>query len=474
MIKMLNWIGLDYDEGPQTGGPHSPYIQSERLDIYKKYADELLETKNAYRCFCTEERLKEMREFQTAAKKAPMYDRHCLYLDDKEIDEKLNKKTPFVIRQRIPSADTVKFKDQVRGVMSFSAKTLDDHVLLKSDGHPTYHLANVVDDYLMKITHVIRGEEWLPSTPKHILLYKAFNWDPPEFAHIPLLLNKDRTKLSKRQGHVSLEEYIKEGFLKEAIINFIAFLGWHPGGSEENEIFTLEELANIFSLDKVHKSGAIFDLEKLSWFNWQWRRKKYNQQLVDYAKKLDENAKIEHPKKGHYEYVFKNPDDEKAFFEERTGKLKQMCKPFLKDEYLKDDDKLRKALLTVEEKILRDEKNVNEYIGFYFKDIDYEVDLLTHEKMKVDYETAEKALKEIHSRINDFENFEAIEEIQNELLKIVEKLGLKNGQVLWPLRAALTGEKYSPGAFEAAWVLGKIDCEKRVKKALDKLEKAKR
>lgn len=471
LIKMLKWVGLDYDEGPKIGGPYEPYIQSKRFDTYKKYASELLNKKHAYRCFCTAERLEEMRKHQTQNKKAPMYDRHCLYLSDQEIQDNLDKQIPFVIRQKIPSAETVKFKDRIRGTMSFSAKTLDDHVLLKSDGYPTYHLANVIDDHLMKITHVIRGEEWLPSTPKHILLYRAFEWEQPEFAHIPLLLNKDRTKLSKRQGHVSLEEYIKEGYLKEAIINFIAFLGWHPGGSEENEIFTLKELEEAFSLNKVHKAGAVFDLEKLDWFNWQWKRAKYNRQLAEYAKKLEKNVQIENPKKGHYEYIFENPENKKAFFEERTGKLEQICKRFLSEKHLQNKEKLRKTLLTVEEKILRDEKNVDDYIKFYFEDIDYETELLTHQKMKVDYAMAKKALAHVYKSFENFDAFEDIQSIQNELFKVIKEMDVKNGQILWPLRAALTGEKYSPGVFEVAWVLGKQDCLKRIKKALNKLEK---
>lgn len=470
LIKMLKWIGLDYDEGPKIGGQYEPYIQSARFDTYKKYAFDLLDKKKAYRCFCTGERLEEMRKHQIEKKKAPMYDRHCLYLSDDEIQNNLDKKIPFVIRQKIPLAETIKFKDRIRGTMSFSAKTLDDHVLLKSDGYPTYHLANVIDDHLMKISHVIRGEEWLPSTPKHILLYRAFEWEPPEFAHIPLLLNKDRSKLSKRQGHVSLEEYINDGYLKEAIINFIAFLGWHPGGSEENEIFTLEELTKTFSLDKVHKAGAIFDLEKLDWYNWQWKRKKYNQQLIEYAKKLDENVKIEHPKKGHYNYVFNDQDNKEAFFEERTGKLMQICRGFIDEKYMENEEKLRKSLLTVEEKILRDKKNINDYIKFYFEEIDYETELLTHQKMKVDYEMAKKALLAVKDSFDTFDDFDNLEAIKEQLSKVVNDMGVKNGQVLWPLRATLTGEKYSPGVFEVAWVIGKKDCLKRIQKALNKLE----
>lgn len=471
LIEMLEWIGLEYDEGPEKDGPHEPYVQSQRLDVYKKYAEELLEKKVAYRCFCTEERLVEMRKHQMEHKKAPMYDRHCLYLSDEEIQKKLDEKAPFVVRQKIPSTDTVKFKDLIRGNVSFAAKTLDDQVLLKSDGYPTYHLANVVDDYLMKITHVIRGEEWLPSTPKHILLYKAFGWDAPEFAHIPLLLNKDRTKLSKRQGDVSLEEYIKKGYLKEAITNFIAFLGWHPGGDEENEIYSLEELIEHFSLEKVHKSGAIFDLEKLDWFNWQWNRRKYHESLSEFAHKLDDKVRIGNPKKGEYVYVFENKNLAETFFNQRTGKLIEMSGEYIPEKFRTEDEKLRKALLTIEEKVLRDVKNTEQHLKFYFIDIAYDTELLTHEKMNVDYEMAKKALQKVHDKFEKFEKFDDQEQIKNALMEAISELNVKNGQVLWPLRAALTGEKFSPGVFEVAWVLGKVESLKRIKQALDKLEK---
>ncbi len=473
LIEMLEWIGLDYDEGPNKEGPHAPYVQSERNDLYKKYAEELLEKKHAYRCFCTADRLSEMREHQEKSKKAPMYDRHCLYLSDEETQKNLDAKTPFVIRQKIPSSETVKYKDLIRGIISFAAKTLDDQVLIKSDGFPTYHLANVVDDHLMEISHVIRGEEWLPSTPKHILLYKAFGWTPPEFAHIPLLLNKDRTKLSKRQGDVSVEEYIKKGYGKEAIINFIAFLGWHPGGSEENEIFTLEELVKHFSLEKVHKAGAIFDIEKLDWINWQWNRRKYHTILKDKAHYLDPNVIIENPKKGEFVYKFNDPENTEKFFKERTDILLEMCDEYLDEKYKKNPEKIRKALVTIEEKILRDPKSTQEYLKFYFDDIDYDNELLTHEKMKVDYKTARKSLNEIYETFQNFDSFNDMDAIKNILMKIVAKLELKNGQVFWPLRAALTGEKFSPGVFEVAWVLGKDDFLKRTKQALDRLENTK-
>ena len=470
LMEMLDWAGITPDESPHKGGPYEPYIQSQRTEIYQKHAEELLEKKHAYRCFCTAERLTEMREHQEKSKKAPMYDRHCLYLSDEEIQKNIDEGKPFVVRQKIPSEKLVKFNDLVRGNVTFAAKTLDDHVLLKSDGFPTYQLANVIDDHMMEISHVIRGEEWLPSAPKHILLYEAFEWDPPEFAHIALLLNKDRTKLSKRQGDVSVEDYIKKGYSKEAIINFIVFLGWHPGGDSE-EILSLEELAEQFSIEKVHKAGAIFDIEKLDWFNWQWNRRKFHDELHEFAKNLDQNVQIESPKKGEFKYKFNDTKNAEEFFEHRTTELKTMCFNSLTDQYKEDDAFLRKVLLTVEEKILKDHKNINEYVSFYYEDKEYDAELLTHEKMKVDFDIARKALTKIHEKFTDFDAFDDEEKIKEILLAIVEELGFKNGQVFWPLRAALTGEQFSPGVFEVAWVLGKDKSLGRIQNALDKLEK---
>ncbi|MBT4055828.1 glutamate--tRNA ligase, partial [Candidatus Peregrinibacteria bacterium] len=285
LIKTLDWCDIHYDEGPilkgddiEQKGDVGPYIQSERSKLYTKHAEELIEKGHAYHCFCTKDRLDDLRQKQESAKQATMYDRHCCGLSREEAERRIEAGEKYVVRQKIPY-EHLKFKDLIRGNVQFDGKTIDDQVLVKSDGFPTYHLANVVDDHLMGITHVIRGEEWLPSTPKHIFLYKAFGWETPEFAHIPLLLNKDRSKLSKRQGDVAVEDYTKNGYLREAIINFVAFLGWHPGAGEENEILSMEELEEKFTLDRVHKSGAIFDIEKLDWYNWQWQKRLHNEEI---------------------------------------------------------------------------------------------------------------------------------------------------------------------------------------------------
>ena len=266
IIEVFNWLDLEFDEGPHVGGNSGPYIQSERLNIYHEHIDLLMDEGHAYRCFCTADRLDQMRKGQIAAGKNPMYDRHCRNLTAEESAKRAETES-FVVRLKIPDDETIPFTDGVRGLVSFETSVIDDQVLLKSDGYPTYHLANVVDDHLMEITGVIRGEEWLTSTPKHVYLYHCFNWELPNFYHLSLLLNKDRSKLSKRQGDVAVEDYRAKGFLPESLINYTALLGWHP--SDDQEFFTWEELLGKFDLQQASKSGAVFDIDKLVWLNKQ-------------------------------------------------------------------------------------------------------------------------------------------------------------------------------------------------------------
>lgn len=430
LIKTLEWVGLHHDEGP--------YRQSERTEIYKEHVQKLIDSGHAYRCFCTKERLDEMRKKQMERKQATMYDRKCADLPESEVKAKMEAGEPFVIRQKMPYK-TIKFKDLIRGNVQFDGKTIDDSVLMKSDGFPTYHLANVVDDHLMEITHVIRGEEWLPSTPKHIALYEAFGWTIPEFAHLPLLLNSDKTKLSKRQGHVAVEDYIKEGYSKEAIINFVAFLGWNPGGGEEKEIYTLKELESVFSLEKVHKAGAVFNIEKLDWFNWRWEKAKFEKETANMSP------------------------------EQKSEKLLEKCEQYLSEDQKKDKEKLLKALLTVEEKILKDPKETPNNIDFYFNLPKYTKELLTHEKMRVDLNQALLSLKKAQEDLSGLTDWTE-ESLKQTLLKTVQTLGVKNGQVFWPLRSALTGLEFSPGVFETAWVLGKEETLARIETAINKLK----
>ncbi|HAU40269.1 MAG: Glutamyl/glutaminyl-tRNA synthetase, glutamyl-tRNA synthetase [Candidatus Peregrinibacteria bacterium GW2011_GWF2_43_17] len=434
LLRTLKWFGIEYDEGP--------YFQSKRTEIYKKHAEALLEKGHAYKCFCTEERLTKMREDQIAKKRAPMYDRACLKLTPEEIEKKISAEEPFVIRQKMPSGGTIKFKDLVRGDMEFDPKTVDDQVLIKSDGFPTYHLANVVDDHLMGITHVIRGEEWLPSTPKHIALYNAFGWNPPTFAHLPLLLNPDKTKLSKRQGDVAAEDYMIKGYLKEAIINFIALLGWNPGTTEE--FFSLEDLIKKFSIERVQKAGAVFNLEKLDWLNGHYLRSKTPEDLAKLilprlqTKWFEETAFADIEEKN-----FDDPDEKTIYF--------------------------LKAVKTIQTRLKTLAEAPDMLKFFLIEEPPFDLALLLNEKMKVDKETATKALEESKKDLATLTEF-TLQQVQETLTGTIKRLGLKNGQVLWPLRVALTGEQYSPGTFEVIESLGKERTMKRIDLCLDKLQ----
>lgn len=269
--RILEWAGIPYDEGPSKGGNYGPYVQSERLPLYHKHAHDLIEKGEAYRCFCTEERLDQLKRSSNIRGIPPLYDRFCLNLTPQEVQHKLMSGVPHTVRMKVPSGVT-SFTDIVRGAVSFNNAFVNDQILVKSDGFPTYHLASVVDDHLMEISHVIRGEEWLASTPKHVMLYNQFGWDVPRFAHLPLLLNPDKSKMSKRQGDASVDHYIEREYLPESVVNFVAFIGWAP--EDTQEIFTLEQLIEKFSLERVHKGGAIVNINKLDWFNGQHLRAK--------------------------------------------------------------------------------------------------------------------------------------------------------------------------------------------------------
>jgi glutamyl-tRNA synthetase len=261
----FQWLGIPYDEGGQKGGPYAPYKQSERLPLYKEYIEQLLEKGAAYYCFCTSERLTQMRDAQQKAGQLTRYDRHCVHLPKEEVNARLAKGEAAVVRLKVPDEGVSRWDDAIRGPVEFQLTAVDDQVLMKSDGFPTYHFAVVVDDHLMKISHVLRGEEWISSTPKHLLVYAAFGWQPPVFAHMPLIRNADKSKLSKRKNDVSILSYRQKGYLPEALLNFIALLGWsHP---ESKEIFSFEEFLKVMSLDRIQKTGPIFDTKKLDWMN---------------------------------------------------------------------------------------------------------------------------------------------------------------------------------------------------------------
>jgi len=438
IIEVLNWAGVEYQEGVflENGeiiqkGEHGPYIQSERLDIYKKYAQDLVSKGFAYYCFCSEDDLNKMREEQIAQKKAPMYDRRCMNLTKEEVQEKISNGAPYVIRQKINTEGMTVYDDMVRGRIEFKNELLDDQILIKSDGYPTYNFANVVDDHLMNITHVFRGEEYVSSTPKYIQLYQNFNWEVPEVAHLPLLLNPDKTKLSKRQGDVSVEDYIKKGYLKEAIINFVALLGWNLGDGSVQEVFSLEELERVFDIKRVHKAGAVFDLKKLDWLNAQYIKKLSIDDL--YEKTLN---------------LFETKDFYNSASEDK-----------------KTDDYLKKVL-TVEQERLIKLSDVGEENKFFFID-EFEINAddmrwkdSTNEATKENLEKAKNIL------INISEDEWTLEKIEASLL---EAAGDKRGDLLFPLRAVLTGEKRSPSPFQVSWVLGREESLKRIEKGLASL-----
>jgi glutamyl-tRNA synthetase len=446
----LKWAGLQYDEGPDIGGPYGPYVQSKRLDLYKKYAQELINKRSAYYCFCSDETLEQMRQEQTARKQAPKYDRRCCTLDKNEIQKKLKTNEPYTIRMKIPEGRKIEVDDIVRGKIVYKSDELDDQVILKSDGYPTYHLAVVVDDHLMQISHVTRTEEWLPSTPKHILLYEYFGWETPKWAHLPLLLNTDKTKMSKRKGDVALEEYTHKGYLPQAMVNYLAFLGWNPG--TEKEIYSMEELLKDFDLKKVHKAGAIFNVEKLNWYNQYYIRQidldKLTQECLPY---IIENGSIT-PRFDHgFDLgAFKGPFVVKEF---------EICqsKEKISFDYIK-------KIVALEKERIGTLAEMGDNTKFFFELPDYEKGLLkwkqmTDEEIKKSLSDSKKIISEIPDGKFNLEN------IKNELLEQA-KLYKDRGVLLWPLRVALSGQKNSPPPFEIAQILGKNKSLERIEKAI--------
>jgi len=424
MLATLEKIGLAADESPIIGGPFKPYRQSERLSIYKKYAEELVKKGKAYYCICTQERLATMRQEQQAQKKVPRYDRVCFH-QQKEITEKITKeKIPYVIRLLVPEGE-IKFKDVIRGEITIQCKDIDDQVLLKSDGFPTYHLGVVVDDHLMKITHVIRGEEWLSSTPKHVLLYDYFGWVRPVFAHLPLLLNADKSKLSKRQGDVAVEDYRDKGFLKEALINFVALLGWNAG--DDREYYKLNELEKYFSLDRVNKSGAVFNVEKLSWLNFEHLRQKPVEEVL-------------------------------VLLKDELNKSKFSGKTY-KDEYL------IQVIASMRERV----SFVKEYIEkspYFFEEPDeYDPDVVK-KRWKEDSPILLKTLAGSFSLLNENASKE---EFEQALHKTAEESNSAVGKLIHPLRLAVSGMGVGPGVYDLLVILGRDEVIRRINTAIEKI-----
>lgn len=425
LINTLHWAGLEYDEGPEVSGEFGPYIQSERTEIYKKHVGILIEKGAAYRCFCTPERLEEMRKALQKQKLTAKYDRTCLRLSEKEIQENIAAGKPFVVRMKVPDGTTIKFSDIIRGDVEFSTEQIDDQVLLKSDGYPTYHLAHLVDDHLMRISHVIRGEEWLSSTPKHVLLYRFFGWEMPKFAHLPLLLNPDRSKLSKRQGDVAVEDYRAKGYLKEALVNFIALLGWNPG--DDREIFTIEELEKEFSLEKVNKAGAIFNLEKLNWLNFQHLRRKPDAEVL-------------------------------AMLKEQLSISSFQLSAF-SDQYLLE------VISAMRERVSFVKDFIEKSPYFFHAPSEYD-DEVVKKRWKPD---SAEYLKELAAEFSKLENPQK-GDYEAALKRTAESLKIGNGDLIHPLRIATTGVGEGPGVFDIVAILGKEETVRRINAAIERVK----
>ncbi|MCI8994046.1 MAG: glutamate--tRNA ligase [Eubacterium sp.] len=426
IYRTLEKTGLIHDEGPDKDGGKGPYVQSERQEkgIYLEYAKKLIEKGEAYYCFCDKERLDGLKE-TVAGKEISIYDKHCLSLSREEVEANLAAGKPYVIRQNNPRTGRTSFTDEIYGEISVDNAELDDMILIKSDGYPTYNFANVVDDHLMGITHVVRGNEYLSSSPKYNRLYEAFGWDVPVYVHCPLITNEEHQKLSKRSGHSSYEDLLEQGFVTEAIVNFVALLGWSP--AENREIYSLPELVENFDYHHISKSPAVFDLVKLKWMNGE------------YLKSLD--------------------------FEE----FYKQAEPYIREVIKKPLD-LRKIAELVKTRI-EVFPDIAEHIDFFEELPEYDSSMYTHKKMKTNAQTSLEVLKEL------LPLFEAQEDYSNDALyetlkQYVAEKGCKNGYAMWPVRTAVSGKQMTPGgATEIMEILGKEESLLRIRKAIEKLEK---
>ncbi|MCC7095117.1 MAG: glutamate--tRNA ligase [Ignavibacteriaceae bacterium] len=425
LIDTLNWAEIKFDEGPGIDGNFGPYLQSERLKIYKELVEKLVAEEKAYYCFCTPERLEKLKEEQQKQKlPQTKYDKHCLNLNKSEVEEKLKSQIPFVIRLNVKPNQKIIFTDVIRESVQFDTENIDDQVLLKSDGYPTYHLANVVDDHLMGITHVIRGEEWLSSTPKHIILYDYFGWEKPVFAHLPLLLNPDKTKLSKRQGDVAVEDYRDKGYLKEALINFVALLGWNYG--DDKEYYEMDELIEKFSLERVHKAGAVFNLEKLNWLNFEHLRRKPDDVVLQWLK-------------------------------EEIRKSELSFKSF-------SDDYLIKVISAMKERVSFVKEYLTKSLYFFEAPNQYEEQNLK-KRWKEDSAELLGKLAQKFEQINN----PSKEDYEKALDELSVQLNINKGKLVHPLRIAVSGIGEGPGVFDIITILGKEETLKRINTALQKL-----
>ncbi|MEI3522092.1 MAG: glutamate--tRNA ligase [Anaerosacchariphilus sp.] len=425
IYRTMKEAGLEHDEGPDKDGGVGPYVQSERqaAGIYMEYAKKLIEKGEAYYCFCDKERLESLKT-EVAGKEIVVYDKHCLHLSKEEVEAKLAAGVPFVIRQNNPTTGTTTFHDDIYGDITVDNAELDDMILIKSDGYPTYNFANVVDDHLMGITHVVRGNEYLSSSPKYNRLYEAFGWEVPVYVHCPLITDEEHKKLSKRCGHSSFEDLLEQGFLPEAIINFVALLGWSP--DEDREIYSLDELIKAFDYHHISKAPSVFDYTKLKWMNGE------------YIKAMD------------------------------FDKFYEMALPHLKKVITKDYD-LKKIAAMVKTRI-EVFPEIEDMVDFFEAVPEYDTAIYAHKKMKTSASSSLEVLKELLPILEEQEDY-SNNGLYTRLLKYVEEKGCKNGYVLWPIRIAVSGRQMTPcGATELMEVIGKEETLKRVRAAIAKLE----
>lgn len=426
IYRTMQETGLIHDEGPDKDKGFGPYVQSERMatGIYMEYAKKLVEQGDAYYCFCTKERLESLTS-TVGGETITKYDKHCLHLSKEEVEANLAAGMPFVIRQNIPEEGTTTFTDAIYGDITVDNSELDDQILIKSDGFPTYNFANVIDDHLMQITHVVRGNEYLSSTPKYTRLYNAFGWQEPVYVHCPLITNEEHQKLSKRSGHSSFEDLIEQGFVAEAIVNFMALCGW--SSSDNREIMSLQELIEEFDYTKISKSPAVFDMTKLKWMNGE------------YLKAMDED------------------------------KYLKLAMPYVEQVITRDYDK--KAIADLVKTRIETLCDIPEKIDFFEELPEYDVEMYTHKKMKTNSENSLEALKDLLPRLEALDTFTA-ENLPELVAAYVEEKGIKNGIALWPLRTAVSGKQMTPGgAYEIMVILGKDESLRRIRKGIEMLEK---
>ncbi len=427
IYRTMDKTGLHHDEGPDKDAGYGPYVQSERqaTGMYLEYAKKLVEKGEAYYCFCDEERLSTLKQV-IGDKEIVVYDKHCLGLSKEEVEEKLAQGVPYVIRQNNPKEGQTTFHDDIYGDITVENSELDDMILIKSDGYPTYNFANVVDDHLMNITHVVRGNEYISSSPKYQRLYDAFGWESPNYIHLPLITDENHKKLSKRCGHSSFEDLIEQGFVTEAVVNYIALLGWSP--EDNQEIMSLQELIEKFDYRHINKSPAVFDIVKLRWMNGEY---------------------------------LKAMDNEKFY---------ELAMPYIKKVITKDID-LKKILDLVKTRIevLPD---IEGLVDFFEELPEYDIEMYTHKKMKTNAENSLEVLKELLPILEKQEDY-SVSALHDLIMNYVAEKGIKNGQGLWPVRTAVSGKQMTPGgAFEIMEILGKEESLRRIKVGIEKLEKA--